>query len=658
MFATHNSVVAFTGALELSATLYDRNNNNLIFNLLPEYVLREDDAEDGLLTTFSLALARYFDHLKLYIDQFDKTKITNYQSYNQVPDLFLPSLTKYFGWKITEHFNDSNPLEFLFGEKVLASGSLEIPLHSIRNEFWRRILNNLPYLYATKGKKQNVESFFNVLGINRENFNIKEYGYLAGGSLSEERIHKEKSVSVLGITSSISSSYIKIPNVVSASRTQYTVESYVQLPHASSSFSSSLLTGSIWQLTDANQVTGSIALLWAIPTLRSVSGKFILTGSNGQSFETSDISVFNGDFVYVAAGLNKNQLPFIEIKTLDNDRIDFTGSFSGTTIFSQTFTGSKFDLIIGANSGSYHRQFTKGYFQEIRYWSRALSGSEMNSHALHFENVGIQDPLELPHPLIGHWPLKENMSSSAAGILTPIVDHSRNNLSGTGIGFAINNNPYKKFLLEYNYISPSVDLKWTENKIRIRNKSVLKKTEIAKDTNEVSLEFNLIDALNEDIMKIFSTFDNLHNVIGEPINKYRDEYSDLEGYRRRYFDRLGDSIHFNKFFNLFKWFDKKISDAIKQLLPARVRFIGGEQVVESHFLERPKYGFKYPIFKTPVDIPDAELENRLAFSGSNNLVLNCNNVFTPSSQEKLELERNYSIDSVSIITLKGDLLSK
>lgn len=66
-------------------------------------------------------MARYFDDLKLYVDQFENIKITNYEDVNEVPDLFLPYLTKYFGWKATEHFNDSNPLQFFFGENVLSS---------------------------------------------------------------------------------------------------------------------------------------------------------------------------------------------------------------------------------------------------------------------------------------------------------------------------------------------------------------------------------------------------------------------------------------------------------------------------------------------------------------------------------------------------------
>jgi hypothetical protein len=637
LYPFHSGVVSLTATLYQSASIYDDNNPNFIIYQLPEYILNQDDEQEGLLTSFSLALARYFDDIKLYVDQFENLRLTNYDNVNETPDLFLPYLKRYFGWKATEHFNDANPLEFYFGENVLLSGNLQVPLSDIRNQFWRRVLNNLPYLYSTKGKRNNIDALFNVLGINKNILSLKEYGYLPGGSLQDTRIHKEKAVSVMGITGTLSSSYIKISNALTSSLTSYTVESLLQLPSVSSSYTISLTQGSIWQFTDAAQVTGSFSLVWNRSSAESDIGKLILTSSDGQNFSSSDISIFNDQFIHVAAGLNAT-IPFIQVRTIDNDILNFTASYSGSVALSGVFTGSKYDFIIGASSGSYQRYFTKGYFSEFRFWSRFLSSSEVDAHALHFENTGIRDPREFPHPLVGHWPLNENISSSAGGFVSPVLDHSRRGLSGSGVGFISENKPYRKFLLPYNYLSPSVDLKWTENKIRIRDNTFLKKSEIANDTNEVSLEFNFVDALNEDIMKIFSSFDILNNAIGFPVNKYREEYSDLEAYRRIYFDRLGDTLNFNKFFLLFTWFDKKISDSIKQLLPARVKFIGGEQVVESHFLERNKYKYQYPIFRTPVDMPDVDLSKNERYQLNNHIYPYFASLFTSASVLSRQLE--------------------
>lgn len=618
LYSFHGAVTEFSSSAILSATLYDNNNNNQIFNMLPEGVLIADEQQEGLMAAFSLALARYFDEIKLYIDQFENIRITNYDNVNETPDQFLPFLTRYFGWKVTEHFNDADPLSFFFGEGVKASQQLDFPLVEIRNQFWRRILNNLPYLLKTKGKRYNLDAFFNVIGVNKENINLKEYGYLSEGSLEDTRIHKEKVSAFVGIgTGSLSSSFVRAPGVVSASNNAYTIEAWMQLPYFSSSYANSLsvLTGSVWQMADSGVTSGSYALLWNVVSLGNTQGKFILTGSDGQRFSSSNVEVFDGDFVYVAAGLNQDRTPFISIRTLDNDELDLQSDFSGTTALSGVFTGSKFDFIMGATSGTYFQKQTQGYYGQYKVWGRTLSASEITTHAFDFENVGVMDPTENPNPLRGYWPLNENISASVGGVLSGLQDLSRNDRVATGSNFPTSYNPYKKFLVEYNTLSPSFDLRWTENKIRVRNKSELTIDDVAHDTNEVSLEFNLVDSLNKDISKIFATFDLFNNAIGNPINKYRDEYADLEAYRRVYFERLGDSLHFNQFFGLFKWFDKKISDAIKQLLPARVRFIGGEQVIESHALERPRYQYKYPIFRTPVDLPNIDLSGALQVDG-------------------------------------------
>jgi len=635
LFSFHSGVIAFTSSLELSASAYDDSNNNLIFRLIPEGIRTEDEKEDSLLNDFSLAMARFFDDLKSYFDQFDNLRITNYSGFDETPDTFLSTAMRYFGWRASEHFGDAAGLQYFFGEQVVSNtGSLETSPFELRNEFWRRTLNNLPYLLKTKGKRYGLDGFFNVLGLNRDNFSIKEYGYLPGTAIKDTRIFKEKAVSLLGIGTgslgTLSSSFIKAPLLLNdEGHSEYTVETLVQLPHASASYSGSLtvLSGALWQFIDPDQVTGSFGLYWNISSVGASSGTFYLSGSDaigsaseGGIFSSSDVAVFDGRIAHIAAGLRSDQIPFIEIRSIDRDEINFSASFSGSVALSGVFTGSKYDFIVGAYTGSIFSTnlLAQGFFGEVRVWDRALSGSELDDHALHFESIGTVDTLGtwVTGALRAHWPLNDNIDAGADERLDGILDLSRNGRTATGSQFPVSDNPFEKRLLEYNSLSPAMDLKWTDNKVRVRSKTELTLDDVSVDTNEVSLEFNLVDHLNEDISKIFSTFDEFNNVIGKPVNKYRDEYSDLEGYRRAYFDRLGTSIHFNQFFDLFKWFDRKLSDSIKQMLPARVRFIGGEQVVESHALERNKYGLQYPLFKSPKDIVEGVISASADVSGA------------------------------------------
>lgn len=618
LYSFHPNVVAFSASHSLSASLYDNNNNNFIFNMIPEAILIEDELAEGLLESFVLAMARYFDDVKLYIDQFDNLRVTNYDEVDETPDQFLPFLKRYFGWKVTEHFGDADPLSFFFGEGILPSGSLDIPLVEIKNQFWRRILNNLPYLMKTKGKRHNLDAFFNVIGIGKENINLKEYGYLPGSSIQDERINKQLVTPLLGIGTgsdglSFTSSFVETQEFMplSSSGYEFTVETMVQLPFPSSSYTNTVNSGSLWTLTGSS---GFVSLYWIRNDLTDFSGKFVLSSSAPSSFSSSLLNVFDGEIIHVAAGRDPSDIPFISFRGIEGCDIILSEDFTGSATFS-TPTTDTYKLVMGAQSASMGLG-AQGFFAEYRVWDKKLSGSELDDHALDHLSIGVKNPLERPSRLLGHWPLDEDKTTDVSGNINTVSDLSRNGVVATGSEFPPTENAYQRFLKDVNYNSPTMDLKWTDNKIRIRNTTELKFDEQANDTNEVSLEFNLVDSLNRDISKIFSTFEIINNLVGSPVNKYRDEYSDLEGIRAQYFERLGDSLNFTNFFKLFRWFDRKLSDSIKQLLPSRVRFIGGEQVVESHFLERSKYSYKYPIFRTPQEVPEIPVEASASVAGS------------------------------------------
>jgi len=113
------------------------------------------------------------------------------------------------------------------------------------------------------------------------------------------------------------------------------------------------------------------------------------------------------------------------------------------------------------------------------------------------------------------------------------------------------------------------------------------------DSNAVSVEFNLIDALNEDISYILASMDNWNNIIGDHAARHRASYPELDRFRQQYFTRLVGRINFRAFADFMDFFDRSFVEMIKKLLPARVNFKGAEFVVESHMLERPKVQYTY-----------------------------------------------------------------
>ena len=92
---------------------------------------------------------------------------------------------------------------------------------------------------------------------------------------------------------------------------------------------------------------------------------------------------------------------------------------------------------------------------------------------------------------------------------------------------------------------------------------------------------------------MLSTMDNWNNIIGDPANKYRGDYPQLEKLRQQYFRRLSGRINFRVFIDYLDFFDRSFIELVKKLLPARVDFQGADIVIESHMLERAKVQYTY-----------------------------------------------------------------
>ena len=53
-----------------------------------------------------------------------------------------------------------------------------------------------------------------------------------------------------------------------------------------------------------------------------------------------------------------------------------------------------------------------------------------------------------------------------------------------------------------------------------------------------SIEKSLYGAVTEEILDFFAGAIDFHNLIGQPVNRYRERYKSLEYLRKIYFDRV------------------------------------------------------------------------------------------------------------------------
>jgi hypothetical protein len=282
------------------------------------------------------------------------------------------------------------------------------------------------------------------------------------------------------------------------------------------------------------------------------------------------------------------------------------------------------DFYLGYNDASFDDASTTnfdGQLCQFRFWSKSLDDIEFKEHIRNYKSTGVEDPLKnynfvttesgsFERLRINSIGKQENKFSDISGNIS-FLDHSQNEMHLSGSGFLPESRVLFGELFGYSYLSPKFDESATDEKIRIRgflNSKNAEKTPWASygpayeiraserpvDDPRLSIEFSLTDALNRDIITLLSSFNFMENAIGSPELIYSPDYPDLEKLREVYFQRLGDKINFQGFFEFFRWFEQSIGRFIEQLIPRKTQFKGTNYVVESHLLERNKLEYQIP----------------------------------------------------------------
>ncbi len=583
-------VYQFVQEMQNSGSEYDKTNDNALTRMFPEQMLLLEEIQNtSVLKNLLFMIGRFFDQFKIRIDQFTHILNTNYGPYDQAPDALLAEIGKFFGWEFTGNFLNADVLQYIVGRQVLkntaANKELDTKLYQIKNEFWKRTLINLMHLYKTKGTRESVESLLRLYGVNKNFVRLKEYGVQPSVGIGTYRIFSEKSVPVLtfGSGSTRATNYVQSKPFTSA---VHTVETRVRFPtQITSDLTSSLFTGSIWSINTASNGTMERSLYFVRSELASGTGSLIYTGSEGRVVLSA--SIFDNEWYnisvvrdYLSSSLR------IDVRSVDQGEQVYHVTSS---LFTVLGSGSSNHRLWLGSTGSLASEY---WMQEARVWSEPLSEIELKDHALNFQSYGTEEA-DGASGLNLHWRLNESSITDGSGRLyNSVQDFSGGGVSGSGEGFIADANPYKKFLNEFSYIA-SPEYGWNEEKIRTISASTTPKSVAFADNTVVALEFNLVDALNEDISQVLATLDTFNESIGDRANMYRDSYPDLSVLRENYFRKLNGTVNFRVFADLLEFFDRSFVDMIKRLIPARANFLGDEFVVESYMLERPKLQWTY-----------------------------------------------------------------
>jgi hypothetical protein len=296
-------------------------------------------------------------------------------------------------------------------------------------------------------------------------------------------------------------------------------------------------------------------------------------------------------------------------------------------------TGSKRVFV-----GAHRTNFTGALLQTsdvkvnaCRYWLDYIEDGALRGHLLDTENYGAAQPHLYAYPfdttasygeitkfdtLVFDWEFLTNTGSNASGQFI-VDDISSGSAALTRFG-DLGNILNKQYTARGDFFQASstnaIDkdfvvsskLNLPENiqaEDMVRVLSTEDQDVFTTETRPINYFFafekSMYQTISEEMVNYFATLKDLHNLIGDPVERWRPEYKQMKFMRQKFFEKVGnDELDFDKFYEFYKWFDSSLSLMLGQLVPASADFSDNvKTVIENHVLERPKYRNIFPFLE-------------------------------------------------------------
>lgn len=628
----HPDVVQLKSDLESSGSLYDGENVNNIYNFVPNWILREsDDTENNTTKNILQIISTALDEFHIKTEKIKELKNVEYKdnsSYKNNPFLNKMLISKDFN--IYEMFLNSNLFEQINSKEEAITYNEKIS--NIKNFIYQNIYNNLSNIYKSKGTEKSVRNLLNCFGVNSELIKLNLYAnnaqYDFGTTNYEEKITKKKYVKFSSNNYAvISSSSPDISSGKVLNETYVEVDCYFpKFVDINSTFynPSYISESSIVTLKDV-EGNADYELSFRKLYAGSKHGQFVLSSYGVQScisevlYDVYDNKRWlisfgkyqnSGSFYqHYSVGGAYNHLDFIHVVSDDVDK--YYENQSGNDTFNNNFS-----VLLGKNTNqcdvdiSSVRVYAKNYdrFEGLYKFKDVNNYGTLYPH----KNKSVLERSYMPEEqsLMLHWafdnvsydgddqPCVEDLSSGSSNIRysNDYYGYSETlfkKFPGTGSNFG--NDP-----IDVKYILNSQQ-KTPENLCGSDMIKIIDKNEYSffrRDSRPVnyiySLERSYFQNISQEMLNVFASITAFNNIIGEPVQRYRNEYKSLNKLRNLFYEKVGNIPDIEKYVTLYKWIDKSITDAIMNIIPASTNIIqNNEIIVESHLLERSKYRQKH-----------------------------------------------------------------
>ena len=155
-----------------SASAFDETNIHSLENNLPTYI--QDSSEYNDLKDFLSLQGEQYDIIKNHVDSMGTINDRGYNKLDSPPENVYPMLLQNMGWDAYNPISGS--LSDILGQYVNSVTSFD----DIKNNTWRKTLNNLLYIYKSKGTANSVRGLLNMYGYPPDVLGMQEFGGSTG----------------------------------------------------------------------------------------------------------------------------------------------------------------------------------------------------------------------------------------------------------------------------------------------------------------------------------------------------------------------------------------------------------------------------------------------------------------------------------------------
>ena len=613
------------------------------------------------------------------------------------------NVTQNLGWTLTHGTQAKDLWEYALGlsgsgEPIWTGKTLTNRYDTLSDEertkeVWRRILNNLPYIYKTKGTARGIKALLSAYGIPQTMLSIREFG---GPDIADfgiiPRADFEKSTYFLNFGGTyplptrqhhVSVPWERVNNDVGEWTYPDTLTFRWRMePEESYGYGLSP-TQTLLQKNSGSNVDWFVVV--SKDSTESERGSVYFYLGNGTGYATASI---NDQYLYDDVPLNlmirrslrndqtsSNQVYDFILKTNKYGKIAVEASAS--IVVSGSISGSYNErwtrdgvLYIGSGSNPKTDNILSGSIFELRYWSRPLSTGSFNNHVLSARSYNGNTSTSSFYDLQAQWKFWQRFDASVTQSLhSSHPDQSKNTFyssSKKATFYGFNSSSWEPINEVYSMEVPSTagDTPYAQ-KTRIDSSSLYAgihpyvSTEISMfdespvDSNKLMVAFSPQHIINEDIYEAIG-YTAIDDYFGFYDDMYKNEYPKLKWFASEYWQKYPNKNDFTAYINLISIYDFSLFEQIRQTLPARANPILG-LVIEPNVLERSKVAALRDIegenrdkfVKETPDLntlpePNANIEKQVTtiYIGFDTVIRNSEDINFSLSKNDLDLEFN------------------